>query len=61
MAKTIEELRKEKGMTRTFLAKQLGMHYNTLYRKERGITNFTISEFRKCAEILNVDMLKIKV
>jgi len=54
-SKTVE-LRKEKSISQTELAKQLGIHKNVLGRYERNEVKPTIEIARKIADILDVSL-----
>lgn len=52
----IVELRKEKGLSQTDLAAQLGIHKNVLGRYERGEATPSVDVARKIADLLNVSL-----
>lgn len=52
----VTELRKQKGISQTDLASQLGIHKNVLGRYERNEVNPSIDIARKIADILEVSM-----
>ena len=51
---TVSELRKQKGISQTDLANQLGIHKNVLGRYERNEVFPSIEIARKIADILDV-------
>ena len=53
---TVAELRKEKGISQTDLASQLGVHKNVLGRYERNEVFPSIDIARKIADILEVSL-----
>lgn len=53
---TVVELRKEKGMSQTALAAQLGIHKNVLGRYERNEVLPSIEIARKIADILDASL-----
>jgi transcriptional regulator with XRE-family HTH domain len=52
----VVELRKEKGISQTDLAKQLGIHKNVLGRYERDEVKPSIEVARNIADILDVSL-----
>lgn len=52
----VSELRKQKGITQTDLASQLGIHNNELGRYERNEVYPSIDLARKIADILDVSL-----
>ena len=52
----IVELRKEKGLSQTDLAAQLGIHKNVLGRYERGEATPSVDVARKIADLLDVSL-----
>lgn len=54
--KQIIQLRKDKGISQTDLANQLGIHKNVLGRYERGEAKPSIEVARSIADILNVSL-----
>jgi transcriptional regulator with XRE-family HTH domain len=52
----IIELRKEKGLSQTDLANELGIHKNVLGRYERGEATPSVDVARKIADLLNVSL-----
>ena len=53
---TVSELRKQKGISQTDLANQLGIHKNVLGRYERNEVFPSIEIARKIADILDVSL-----
>lgn len=45
--------RKENKLKQVDVAKKLGMHKQTYYQKENGISDFTIAEAKRLAIIFN--------
>ena len=52
----VVQIRKEKGISQTDLATQLGIHKNVLGRYERNEVNPSIETARKIADILDVSL-----
>ena len=52
----IIELRKEKGLSQTDLANELGIHKNVLGRYERGEATPSVDVAPKIADLLNVSL-----
>ena len=50
----LKELIQNSGFKIKYLAKKLGIRYETLYFKLKGEKDFTQSEIRKLCEILNI-------
>ena len=46
----------ESGLKKNFIAKQLGIKYDTLRKKLNGQTEFKISEIIQLSKILNISM-----
>lgn len=44
----------ERGLTLNELASKMGMNNSTLYRKMKGISDFTRDEILDCAKILKI-------
>ena len=45
--------RREKGLYQKDVAKKIGIHPQTYFRKERGLMEFTVREARMLAKILD--------
>lgn len=46
----------ESGLKKNFIAKQLGIKYDTLRKKLNGQTEFKVSEIIQLSKILNISM-----
>lgn len=57
--KELKKARIDKGLTQVEISKLAGMNIATYNRKENGIREFTESEIKKIAEILEVDIKKV--
>lgn len=49
------EQMKKSGYSNDSLAKALDMSRSSLFRKKKGITEFTYSEVERCCELLHID------
>ncbi len=56
IGKRIKALMTIKNIKRSFLAKRLGISYNTLTKKLNGKREFNINELWKLKEILDMDI-----
>lgn len=56
LGKRIRKARKERKMSQEELADRVGLHYTTISRIERGISNPPIQTINKIAKTLRVDM-----
>lgn len=57
VGKVIKDIRKSKGITATFMAKQLGYKAVSSYsRIENGETDLTLEQAKKIADLLMVDV-----
>ena len=59
MGKRIRRYRREKKLTQEELADKVGMHYTTLSRIERGVSNPPVQTINKIAKVLRVDMSEL--
>lgn len=57
--KRLIDIRKEKGLTRKYVAEQIGMKELTLQHKELGYRRFTVSDIRKLTELYQVSLAEI--
>ena len=59
--KRIKEVLKEKGISQTWLAKQLGKSYNTINEYSRNVRQPSLEDLYRIAKILDIngkDLLK---
>lgn len=56
LGKRIRRARKDRGITQEELADRVGLHYTTISRIERGISNPPVQTINKIARTLRVDM-----
>lgn len=52
----IKEVLKDKGISQTWLAKQLGKSYNTINEYSRNVRQPSLEDLYEIAEILNVEV-----
>ena len=52
----IETLINEKGLKKSFIAKNLGVSVESLRKKLKGLVDFKVSELIKLADILNLSV-----
>jgi transcriptional regulator with XRE-family HTH domain len=52
----IKEVLKEKGISQTWLAKQMGKSYNTINEYSRNVRQPSLEDLYVIAEILNVEV-----
>ena len=55
IGKRVKDLLQDKGIKRSYLAKKLGISYNTLTNKLTGKSEFSILQIVKIKEILELD------
>lgn len=56
LGKRIRKVRKDRRITQEELADRVGLHYTTVSRIERGISNPPVQTVNKIAKALRVDM-----
>lgn len=56
LGKRIRKFRKERGMSQEDLADKVGLHYTTISRIERGISNSPVQTVEKIAKTLKVSL-----
>ena len=56
LGKRIKKARKDKKISQEELAGRVGLHYTTISRIERGISNTPVQTINKIAKALKVDM-----
>ena len=56
LGKRIRKARKDRKITQEDLADRVGLHYTTVSRIERGISNPPVQTVNKIAKALRVDM-----
>jgi transcriptional regulator with XRE-family HTH domain len=54
----IKTIRESKNFTESFVAKGLNIHQSTYSKKENGETEFTLTEFLKIGEVMEVPVVK---
>lgn len=54
----IKTIRKSKNFTEAFLANSIGIHQSTYSKKENGEVDFTLTEFLKIGEAMEVPIVK---
>lgn len=59
MLKTVKELRRERGLTATFVAKQIGMKTYLYLRRENDQVEWKANELKLVANVLNVPVDQI--
>ncbi len=57
----IKKLRKEKKLTQTDLANDLGMTQSSIYKYEKGLRKVSISILKKFADYFNLSIKKIMI
>lgn len=55
IGKRVKDLLQDKGIKRSYLAKKLGISYNTLTNKLTGKSEFSILQIVKIKEVLELD------
>lgn len=55
IGKRVKDLLQDKGIKRSYLAKKLGISYNTLTNKLTGRSEFSILQIVKIKEVLELD------
>lgn len=61
MQRTFREIRTDKGLTTSFVAKHIGLCVNTLLAKERGERSFTARETQMLCELYKVNICEVKI
>lgn len=56
LGKRIKRARKDKKISQEELAGRVGLHYTTISRIERGMSNTPVQTINKIAKALKVDM-----
>lgn len=46
---------KKSGYSNESLAKALGISRSSLFRKKKGVTEFTYTELERCCDLLHID------
>lgn len=59
LGKRIKKFRKDKKISQEELADKVGLHYTTISRIERGISNSPVQTVSKIAKVLKVDMSEL--
>lgn len=59
MKQKLIDHRKACGMSRRFVAKKIGMPYQTLAAKELGYRRFQLNDVRKLAELYNITIEQV--
>lgn len=59
--KTFKELRKDRGISVSFISRKLGKSTQTIRNKENGITEFTWAEGCQLCKIYNVDFNEVRI
>lgn len=59
VGKRIRKYRREKKMSQEELADKVGLHYTTISRIERGVSNPPVQTINKIAKVLRVDMSEL--
>lgn len=59
--RTLAQIRQDKGISRMEVAEFLGLHYNSVCRKETGKSDWTITEARKLADLFHVSLEDVEV
>jgi tellurite methyltransferase len=59
IAKNVEFYRKDRGVTKSAMARHLGIAYQSYLLLERGQTSFTVERLLRIAEKLEVSFLKL--
>jgi putative transcriptional regulator len=57
----IKEVLKDKGISQTWLAKQMGKSYNTINEYSRNVRQPSLEDLYKIAEILNVEVKELLI
>ncbi len=57
----IKEVLKDKGISQTWLAKQMGKSYNTINEYARNVRQPSLEDLYKIAEILNVEVKELLI
>lgn len=56
LGKRVRKARKDRKMSQEELADRVGLHYTTISRIERGISNPPVQTVNKIAKALKIDM-----
>ncbi len=56
LGKRIRKYRRERKMSQEELADRVGLHYTTISRIERGISNSPVQTVEKIAKVLKIKM-----
>ena len=57
----IKEVLKDKGISQTWLAKQMGKSYNTINEYARNVRQPSLEDLYKIAEILDVEVKELLI
>jgi transcriptional regulator with XRE-family HTH domain len=57
----IKKVLKDKGISQTWLAKQMGKSYNTINEYSRNVRQPSLEDLYKIAEILNVEVKELLI
>ncbi len=57
----IKEVLKDKGISQTWLAKQMGKSYNTINEYARNVRQPSLEDLYKIAEILDVEVAALLI
>lgn len=57
----IKEVLKDKGISQTWLAKQMGKSYNTINEYSRNVRQPSLEDLYKIAEILDVEVKELLI
>jgi len=57
----IKEVLKDKGISQTWLAKQMGKSYNTINEYSRNVRQPSLEDLYKIAEILDVEVAALLI
>jgi transcriptional regulator with XRE-family HTH domain len=57
----IKEVLKDKGISQTWLAKQMGKSYNTINEYSRNVRQPSLEDLYLVAEILNVEVKELLI
>ena len=59
LGKRIRKFRKEKKLSQEVLAERVGLHYTTISRIERGVSNPPVQTINKIAKALKVSLSEL--
>jgi len=57
----IKEVLKDKGISQTWLAKQMGKSYNTINEYSRNVRQPSLEDLYKIAEILDIEVKELLI